>query len=49
MLIDSAREDIEQVLATRKLPWLRRGAAPAKRGASRGRGVGARRDRPAGT
>jgi DNA-binding FadR family transcriptional regulator len=49
-LIDSARDDIERVLASgRRLPWLRRGAAPSKRGTSQGRGVDTRRDKPAGT
>jgi DNA-binding FadR family transcriptional regulator len=44
-LIDSAGDDIEQVLASgRKLPWLRRSAATGKRGTSPGRRVGARRD-----
>jgi DNA-binding FadR family transcriptional regulator len=48
-LIDSARDDIEQVLASgRKLPWLRLSGATGKRGASRGRSAGARRDKPAG-
>jgi len=48
-LIDSAGDDIDHVLASgRKLPWLRRGAATGKRGTSRARGVGARRDKPAG-
>jgi DNA-binding FadR family transcriptional regulator len=48
-LIDSAGDDIEQVLASgRKLPWLRRSAPSGKRGASRGPGIGARGDKPAG-
>src|SRR5262245_37995371 len=41
-LIDSARDDIDQVLASgRRLPWLRRDTAASRRGA--------RRDKPAGT
>jgi len=46
-LIDSARDDIEQVLASgRKLPWLRRGAPTSKRAAGPGRSVGTRRAKP---
>jgi DNA-binding FadR family transcriptional regulator len=48
-LIDSARDDIEQVLASgRKLPWLRRDAAAGRRQPIRGRAAGSRRNKTRG-
>jgi len=48
-LIDSAHDDIEQVLASgRKLPWLRRDAAAGRRQPTRGRTAASHRDKTRG-